>query len=114
MSQAYSARLKAHKLLPMPEKVIDKVKHKLYNAYRKIMKGFTMANKNQKLNQTKNIAKETVREIVALWRLIVTVAQGMAAYILIPQSNWTFKVVGAILVANATYMAVVHYTRKSA
>lgn len=66
----------------------------------------------EKVKQTKQFAKELVREVTALWRLVVTIAQAMAAYILIPQSNIAFKVVGVVLVANATYLAVVHYTKR--
>ena len=57
-------------------------------------------------------AKETARQVVALWRLITTVAQAMGAYILIPQDNLVFKIVGAVLLANAGYTAVVNFTRK--
>lgn len=50
-------------------------------------------------------------EVVALYALIATVAQAMGGYILIFQANKTFKVVGVVLVVNATVMAYQKYTR---
>lgn len=64
-------------------------------------------------NKLTNVSKELAREAIALWRLAVTVASAMAGYILIPQHNSAYKAVGAVLVLNAAWLAVVHYTKKA-
>lgn len=48
-------------------------------------------------------------ETVLLWRLIVTIAQAIGAYILIPQSALGYKVIGGILLTSAISMAVNQY-----
>ena len=58
---------------------------------------------------TKSISNFFV-EVFALWRLIVTVAQAMGAYILIPQSAWGDKIIGVVLLISAVSMAVKQYT----
>lgn len=57
------------------------------------------------------VTGEFIRQALALWRLVSTIAQAMAAYILIPQDNLAFKVVGVVLLVNAAHTAVVNFTR---
>ena len=54
--------------------------------------------------------KSFCRDIIALWRLIVTVSEAMGAYILIPQSALGDKVIGGVLLISAVTMAVKQYT----
>ena len=65
-----------------------------------------------KKEKIKKTGDTFVHEVVSLWTLIVTIASAMAAYILIPQDELVYRVVGAVLLVSAAISAVKAFTRR--
>jgi hypothetical protein len=61
----------------------------------------------EKINQ---LIRNFFVEVFNVWKLIVTIAQAMGAYVLLPQSALGDKAIGLILLISAVTMAVKQYT----